>query len=261
MGLELCVLASGSSGNCIYVASDNSRILIDAGLSGKVTAARLRDIGVDAESIDAICLTHEHDDHKASVGILHRRYGVDLFSNSGTVEALNQSKKFAGLPWNLFSTGHAFEIGDLVLEPFRVPHDSYDPVGFVVSNGAARIGIATDMGMATELIRQRLSNCDALVLEANHDEIMLKDSERPWSLKQRIAGRQGHLSNENAGRLIVDVAGDRLRSVILAHLSGDCNSPDLAVKTVKREIKLGGLSNIDIKLSYASRVSDVIRIS
>ncbi len=260
MGIELCVLASGSSGNCIYVGSDNSRILIDAGVSGKVTVERLQSIGVDPESIDAICLTHEHDDHKASVGILHRRLGVDLYSNSGTIEALNRSPKFAGLPWNVFSTGHAFEIGDLVLEPFRVPHDSYDPVGFVVSCGGARVGIATDMGMATELIRERLRNCDALVLEANHDEVLLKDSQRPWSLKQRIAGRQGHLSNEKAGRLIVDVAGDNLHNVILAHLSSDCNRPDLALKTVTQQIKMGGLSNIEIKLSYANRVSDVVRV-
>jgi len=260
MGLELCVLASGSSGNCIYVGSEKSHILIDAGVSGKVTVERLRSIGVDPKSISAICLTHEHDDHKASVGILHRRFGMSLYSNSGTIEALNRSSKFTGLPWNVFSTGHAFEIGDLVLEPFRVPHDSYDPVGFVVSCGKARIGIATDMGMATELIRQRLKNCGALVLEANHDEIMLRDSPRPWSLKQRIAGRQGHLSNEKAGRLIVDVAGESLRSVILAHLSSDCNTPEVALQTVGQALKQGRVLNVELKMSYAKRASDVVRV-
>jgi len=260
MGLEVCVLASGSSGNCIYIGSDKCRILIDAGVSGKVTVERLKSIGVDPESIDAICLTHEHEDHKASVGILHRRLGLDLYSNSGTVEALNKSPKFAGLPWNIFTTGHQFEIGDLVLEPFRVPHDSYDPVGFVISCGTARIGVATDMGMATELIRQRLRNCGALVLEANHDEVMLQDSPRPWSLKQRIAGRQGHLSNKKAGSLIVDVAGDSLKSVILAHLSSDCNRPELALQTVSQQLKQGGVENIDLKLSYASRASDMVKV-
>ena len=261
MGLELCVLASGSSGNCIYVGSDKCHILIDAGVSGKVTVERLNSIGVDPKSIDAICLTHEHDDHKASVGILYRRFGLDLYSNSGTIEALNKSSKFAGLPWNVFTTGHQFEIGDLVLEPFRVPHDSYDPVGFVISCGTARVGVATDMGMATELIRQRLRNCDALVLEANHDEVMLQDSPRPWSLKQRIAGRQGHLSNKKAGRLIVDVAGDSLQCVVLAHLSRDCNRPELALQTVSQQLKQGGVENVDLKLSYASRASDVIKVA
>jgi len=211
-------------------------------------------------SIDAICLTHEHDDHKSAVGILHRRFGMNLYSNSGTVEALNRNPKFAGLPWNIFSTGHAFEIGDLVLEPFRVPHDSYDPVGFVVSCGAARIGIATDMGMATELIRQRLMNCGALVLEANHDEVMLKDSPRPWSLKQRIAGRQGHLSNEKAASLIVDVAGESLRSVILAHLSSDCNTPEVALKTVGTKLKQSGVLNVKLMMSYAKKASDMVRV-
>jgi phosphoribosyl 1,2-cyclic phosphodiesterase len=260
MGLELCVLASGSSGNCIYVGSEKTRILIDAGVSGKATVERLKSIGVDPESIDAICLTHEHDDHKASVGILHRKLGVDLYSNSGTIEALSRSSRFAGLPWNIFSTGHSFEIGDLVLEPFRVPHDSYDPVGFAISCGDARIGVATDMGMVTDLIRQRLKNCGALVLEANHDEAMLKDSQRPWSLKQRIAGRQGHLSNEKAGGLIADVAGESLQTVFLAHLSSDCNTPDLALLAVARELKRASISHIDIKLSYASRPSELVRV-
>jgi len=260
MGLDLCVLASGSSGNCIYVGSDNTRILIDAGISGKATVERLNSIGVDPDSIDAICLTHEHDDHKASVGILHRKLGVALYSNSGTIDALSRSSKFAKLPWNVFSTGHSFTIGDLVLEPFRVPHDSLDPVGFAVSCGDARVGIATDMGMATELIRQRLRNCGALVLEANHDEEMLRNSERPWSLKQRIAGRQGHLSNSKAGALIAEVAGDNLRTVFLAHLSSDCNRPEVAMEVVERELRHAKISHIDIKMSYSSKPSEMVRV-
>jgi len=260
MALLLCVLASGSSGNCVYVGSERTRILIDAGLSGKATAERLREIGVEPETLDAICLTHEHDDHKASLQVLHRRYGVPLYSNTGTIDALSRSEAMAGLPWNIFTTGHSFEIGDLVLEPFRVPHDSYDPVGFVVSCGSARVGVVTDMGMATELIRQRLQDCAALVLESNHDEGMLRDSSRPWSLKQRIAGRQGHLSNAKAGELIVAVAGDTLRTVFLAHLSGDCNTPDLALRTVREVLHRGGISQIDVKLTYACRVSEVATV-
>jgi phosphoribosyl 1,2-cyclic phosphodiesterase len=260
MALRLCVLASGSAGNCIYVGSETTRILIDAGVSGKATAARLAEIGVDAESIDAVCLTHEHDDHKASLHVLHRRYGVSVYSNSGTIEALRGNPKLSALPWNVFTTGQPFQIGDLVLEPFRVPHDSYDPVGFVVRCGDARIGVATDMGMATELIRQRLRNCEALVLESNHDEAMLQASTRPWSLKQRIAGRQGHLSNSKAGSLIVDVAGETLQTVFLAHLSRDCNTPALATTTVERVLQREGLSHIAVKMTHASGVSDVVTV-
>ena len=261
MALRLCVLASGSSGNCIFVGSDSTRILIDAGLSGKATAERLQGIGVEPESLDAICLTHEHDDHKASLGVLHRRFGVSLYTNSGTREALSRNEKMAALPWNVFTTGHSFSIGDLVLEPFRVPHDSYDPVGFAVTCGGARIGVVTDMGMATELVRQRLQSCRALVLESNHDEDMLKNSSRPWSLKQRIAGRQGHLSNAKAGSLIAEVAGDTLETVFLAHLSRDCNQPELALRTVRETLKREGLDAVDVKLTFAARASDVISVA
>ncbi len=261
MALKLCVLASGSSGNCIFVGSDKTRILIDAGLSGKATAERLRSIDVDPESVEAVCLTHEHDDHKASLGVLHRRFGVSLYTNSGTLEALSRNPKMAALPWNIFTTGHAFTIGDLVLEPFRVPHDSYDPVGFAVSCGSARIGVVTDMGMATELVRQRLQSCAALVLESNHDEDLLKTSARPWSLKQRIAGRQGHLSNAKAGSLIAEVAGDTLRTVFLAHLSRDCNRPELALSTVRERLQREGVSDVDVKLTFAERASDAIIVS
>jgi phosphoribosyl 1,2-cyclic phosphodiesterase len=257
MALKVCVLASGSSGNCIYVGSDETQILIDAGLSGKATTERLAEIGVSVESISGICLTHEHDDHKASVHVLHRRYGLPLYSNSGTLEALGQNPKLVDLPWNIFTTGQPFMIGNLTIEPFRVPHDSYDPVGFVINCGPARVGVVSDMGMATELIRQRLQNCGALVVEANHDEIMLRDSSRPWALKQRIAGRQGHLSNAKAGCLISEVAGDSLHTVFLAHLSSDCNDPDVALRTVRAELSRSGKSHINVKLTYANRLSDV----
>ncbi len=257
MALRVCVLASGSSGNCIYVGSEETGILIDAGVSGKATAERLGEIGVTPESLAAICLTHEHDDHKASLHVLHRRYDVGLYANSGTIDALGHNPKLSGLPWNIFTTGQPFEIGDLVLEPFRVPHDSYDPVGFVVRCGEARIGVATDMGMATELVRQRLRNCGALVLEANHDEAMLQASGRPWALKQRIAGRQGHLSNTKAADLIVEVAGSTLQTVFLAHLSRDCNTQALALSTVQKILGREGMSHVDVKMTHASRISDL----
>jgi phosphoribosyl 1,2-cyclic phosphodiesterase len=217
-------------------------------------------IGADSAMLRAICLTHEHDDHKSAVGILHRKLGLKLYANGGTVDALERSAKYAGLPWNLFSTGQAFEIGSFMIEPFGVPHDSCEPVGFAVTYGGLKVGIATDMGMATDVIRYHLSNCDVLVLEANHDEEMLRNSDRPWPLKQRIAGRQGHLSNRRAADLIAEVAGKRLQSVVLAHISSDCNTPHVAHATVSERLAGCGLEHIDIKVSYANRPSDVIRI-
>ncbi len=260
MSLKVCVLSSGSSGNCAYVASDTTGILIDAGLSCKETAARLAAIGVELQSISAICLTHEHDDHKSSLGILHRKTGAALYANSGTIDALGQDDKLKDLKWNMFSTGSAFQIGDIRIEPFSVPHDSYDPVGFALSDGSSRVGVVTDMGIVTDLIRERLKGCQVIVLESNHDTDMLKASQRPWSLKQRIAGRQGHLSNKDAAELLAEVAGDTLTVVFLAHLSSDCNKPDVAVKTVQKILAGHKRSDIAVKLTYPDRASEFIQI-
>ncbi len=260
MSITVCVLASGSSGNCIYVASGNTRILIDAGLSRKETGVRLEGIGVELASIDAVCVTHEHSDHKSGLAVLQRRSSVALYGNAGTVDAIEQSDKTKGLDWNVFTTGQPFKIGDLDIEPFSVPHDSYDPVGFAVSCEGVRVGVVTDMGIVTELIRERLKNCDVLVLESNHDEQMLKQSQRPWSLKQRILGRQGHLSNSQAAELVVDVAGPRLKALFLAHLSSDCNTPDLALETVKSALSDSGKADIPVKVTWRSRACEPLVI-
>ena len=258
MSLKLCVLASGSSGNCTVVASEQTTILIDAGLSGRETEARLAAVGLELSQIDAILVSHEHSDHRGSLRALHRKTGAALYANAPTVEALEQDPKLRELPWNVFTTGQPFVISDLSIEPFSVPHDSYDPVGFVVANGNTRAGIVTDMGVATGLIRERLRNCNVLVLEANHDEEMLKESQRPWSLKQRIMGRQGHFSNRQAAELLREISGAQLRTVLLAHLSSDCNRPDLALKTVQDMLQECDLSHVGVRLTYPDRASDVV---
>jgi len=239
------------------VASPSTALLIDAGISCKRTGERLADIGASLSDVCAVCLTHEHDDHRSSLGVLHRRYDVDLYANGGTVDAIQNHGRDADLPWTVFTTGVAFDVGDLHLEPFSVPHDSYDPVGFIVSHGDARVGVVTDIGSPTSLVRQRLSGCHVLVLESNHDVELLQRSARPWSLKQRIAGRQGHLSNNQAGDLLCEIASDGLRTVFLAHLSDDCNSPALARNTVKERLSRAGHGHIAVKLTYRDRPSDV----
>ncbi len=243
------------------MATESTRILIDAGLSGKETDRRLQEAGWELDQVDAICVSHEHDDHKAALGILQRRLGVPLYSNAGTIEALERNPKHTGLDWRIFSNGSSFQVGDLVVKPFSVPHDSYDPVGFVVAAGGVRVGIVTDMGTPTELIRQHLKGCRAIVIEANHDEDLLRDAARPWSLKQRIAGRQGHLSNRQAGELLAEVAGDALDVVFLAHLSADCNEPDIAEKTVREALDEAGHSRVQIRHTYADRISEVVELS
>lgn len=257
MALRLCVLGSGSSGNAVFIASDSTPVLIDAGLSCRQIALRLESIGRSIDELQAVCLSHEHDDHASGLPVMVRKHAVRLYANAGTVEALRSHPKLGDLAYNVFETGHPFEIGDLVFEPFSVPHDAYDPVGFVVSDGHSRVGIMTDVGIPTTLIRERLSHCRAVVLEANHDEQLLLEAPRPWSLKQRIRGRQGHLSNDHAAAILADIAGPDLQQVFLAHLSSQCNRGDLALACASKKLHEGGHAHVKVSLTYPDRVSDV----
>ena len=260
MSLQICVLASGSSGNCTLVRSGATAVLVDAGLSARETAQRLERTGCAMEHIQAICLSHEHSDHTAGVGVLHRRHKIALFANRGTIDGL--SEETAGnLAWNIFQTGSPFTVGSLRIDPFSVPHDANDPVGFIISDDTTRVGIVTDMGSATHLIRERLRHCRAIVLEANHDVAMLQDSDRPWSLKQRILGRQGHLSNEHAADLIAEIVGPGLEQIFLAHLSAECNRAELALKTTVQRLEKLGHRHIRVSLSFPDRISDIWRVS
>ncbi|NCC52350.1 MAG: MBL fold metallo-hydrolase [Spartobacteria bacterium] len=258
MSFQLCVLASGSSGNCTYIGTDTTRILIDAGLSGRETGRRLAQIGVSVEQIDGICVTHEHTDHTNGLGVLHKRHGIPIFVNGGTIEGLQRGKKaVTGVNWTVFTTGSPFFIGEFAIEPFSVPHDAYEPVGFIIHTECVRIGVVTDMGLATTLIRQRLKDCDVVVLESNHDEQLLEQAARPWSLKQRIRGRQGHLSNRHAGEVVQEIACPRLKRVYLAHLSSDCNRQDLAEREIRGVLAKTIHQHIEVTCTFADRISEV----
>jgi len=256
--LRFCVLASGSSGNCAYVSSGETHILVDAGISCKEADRRLAENGVDPERIQAVCVTHEHEDHISAIGVMQRKRGVSLYANSATIEAINAAGKHKGLQWNVFEAGQAFEIGALKIEPFSVPHDAYDPVGFCVSDGATRIGIATDMGMATGLVRERLKGCSVIVVESNHDTEMLNASGRPWSLKQRIGGRHGHMSNSQACELLGEVAAPPLKTVYLAHISADCNKCEAVLKNAREVLDSKGMGSVAVELTYADRPTGLI---
>jgi phosphoribosyl 1,2-cyclic phosphodiesterase len=256
MSLRLCVLGSGSRGNSIYAASGETAVLIDAGLSGKQTRLRLERIGVDISNIDAICVSHEHSDHIAGLRVLNKRFEIKLYANSGTITAVSGDPKNSALEWNVFTTGSKFVIGDLEIEPFSISHDAYEPVGYTVSADGIKVGIATDLGMITTLARERLRGCRALVIEANHDTKLLRNSRRPWSLKQRIMGRNGHLSNESAAEAVIECADENLARVYLAHLSDECNRPDLAKKVVSGLLKRAGLGHIEVYSTYPDKESE-----
>jgi phosphoribosyl 1,2-cyclic phosphodiesterase len=257
MALRVCVLASGSSGNCTFVGSEKTAILIDAGLSGRETARRLGQIGVDLSSIQAVCVSHEHDDHISGLAVLHRRHRIPLYANGGTVERLSQGAAWSGLDWNLFDNGQSFRVGDIAIAPFSVSHDAQDPVGFIVEQNGQRIGVATDIGMSTALVRERLRGCRAVVVEANHDEKLLQNSRRPWHLKKRILSRQGHLSNAAAADMLADIAGPALQQVFLAHLSQECNREELALKTTEGCLRQHGHAAVHVSLTYPDRISEI----
>jgi phosphoribosyl 1,2-cyclic phosphodiesterase len=257
MSLEVCVLASGSSGNCIYIASANTRVLIDAGLSAKQIAIRLEQIGVSPESINGICISHEHGDHIGGIRVMQKRHNIPIYSNAGTLNGIMRQPKSHEIAVKVFQTGSAFEIGDITIEPFSVPHDAYEPVGFRLTANGISVGSVTDLGMPTALVRDKLTGCKAIVIEANHDEDLLREALRPWPLKQRIRSRQGHLSNIDAARLISECATEHLEHVFLAHLSSDCNTPDTAIRTVASQLRLDGLDHIQLEISHASRISSI----
>lgn len=260
MPIKLCILASGSSGNCTYIASGTTAVLIDAGLSAKEIGARLQKIGTELGMVRAVCVSHEHSDHIAGLKTLHERHSIPIFANDGTIQGLRSNKELAGLSWTKFHTGSSFMVGDLEISPFAVPHDAMEPVGFTVTTGGHSVGVVTDIGTATTLVRDRLRGCSAVVIEANHDEEMLLASQRPWHLKQRILGRQGHLSNNRAAQLAVDIASPRLQRIFLAHLSNECNRQDVAWRTVRDALGQAGHGHVRIDMTFPDNVSEIWQV-
>jgi len=238
---ELTILGSGSSGNSALLATENCRILVDIGFSAKQICQRLTAAGVTPESLDAILLTHEHSDHIAGLDVFSRKFKVPIYCNRLTAESLRAQAVAADASWNLFTSGGSFTIRDLDVQTFYVPHDAVDPVAFVISSGYGSVGFLTDLGFASKLVRERIREVHTLVVETNHDERKLQDDpKRPWSVKQRILSRHGHLSNRAAAELAADVAGNRLMRIVLGHLSRDCNTPELALGAMA-ELGLGCL--------------------
>ena len=231
MIMRFSILGSGSAGNSALLQTDHTRVLIDAGFSAKRLAGLLAGHGEKLESIDAIFLPHEHGDHAAGLNGLARYPHIKVFANRATAQAVQAGLKHR-VAWNLFETGATFRFRDLEVTSFAVPHDAQDPVGFLIAHGeddllSPRRSLAwlTDLGHAPAHVRERIRDADVLVIEANHCSLMLEaDTKRPWSTKQRISGRHGHLSNTAARELLESTTGARWRHVFLAHLSRDCNS-------------------------------------
>ncbi|MCB1073319.1 MAG: MBL fold metallo-hydrolase [Chlamydiia bacterium] len=252
---KFCPLASGSKGNAIYVEGEETKILIDAGISFKALTERLGQINVDIGEIDAILVTHEHGDHIRGLEKTASTLNIPVFANSETAKAIMQEMRNRPR-FKIFSTGEAFEFGDMEIHPFSIQHDTLDPVAFTIRIGEVKFGICTDLGFATTLVRAHLLECDYLYIEANHEPSMVYACNRPMIYKQRVLGRQGHLSNDAAAELIQEIDHPGLKHVYLAHLSSECNNPELALQRVQEKVK----RELSLSIAFQEKVSDLIEL-
>ena len=250
MSARFTILASGSSGNCAYLESDGVRLLIDAGLSARQIRQRLLGIGRAPENLSGILITHEHSDHIQGLGVLASKLNIPIYCNRLTKEAIELQFKGGRFEFRLFSTGASFEVGGVGVDTFSVPHDACDPVGFLLRTAGGNIGFLTDLGHATKLVIERVRSARCLVLEANHDlKLLQDDTKRPWSVKQRIVSRHGHLSNEAAAEVAVQIVSAELQHLYLGHLSGDCNRPELAHRVVSQSLQKTGATHVHIQVA------------
>jgi phosphoribosyl 1,2-cyclic phosphodiesterase len=237
--IHVSILASGSSGNAILAKAGETSVLIDAGLSAKRLGALLAGLDAPPESLAGILLTHEHVDHTRGLKGLCGKKTLPVFTNQLTADSLRKGKIEA--EWRFFASGAVFQLGDFNIHPFSVPHDAADPVGFVLRHESSSFAVLTDLGHAPRQVVNATRGVNAVLVEANHDENLLKnDHKRPWAVKQRILSRHGHLSNQSAANLVAEIATPDLHHVLLAHLSEDCNAPALATASILEKLQATG---------------------
>lgn len=274
MSVQFTILGSGSAGNCAYIETDETRVLVDAGFSALQIRKRLASIGKTPEKLSAILVTHEHSDHIAGLLGLADKFQIPVYCNRLTQDGALWAFKTkhaakrtgkndpapndgdapvsfnARIDWRLFETGASFEIGGLGIETFSIPHDAQDPVGFLVHTDAGNIGFATDIGHVTKLVVERIRTANVLVLESNHDVKMLQDCpHRSWALKQRILGRHGHISNVTAAETVAQIMSSGLKQLYLAHLSRECNTPALAENIMAEQLHQIGATHVRLQVA------------
>ncbi len=253
--MRLAVLGSGSGGNATLLDSGQGCLLVDAGLSAKQLVLRMRECGIEPEDLVGILITHEHGDHVKGLEVFARKFEVPVYATALTQEVLAQ-KITSVRQWKLFSAGQEFECAGMRVESFSIPHDAVDPVGFKLSRGEEVAAVVTDLGHVNARLVERLRGVSAMVLEANYCEQMLEDDEvRPWSLKQRISSRHGHLSNDQARELALELQGNGLERVVLGHLSKDCNSAEVARQAFE------GVGLTEVCVASQAEVTDWISVT
>lgn len=255
MGLRFCSLSSGSSGNCQYIETENMKILIDAGFSGKRIEELLASIDVCPKTLDGIFVTHEHTDHIRGVGVLSRRYDLPLYANENTWLGM-ESKigKIKEKNIKIFNTEDFIEMKDLIVNPIKIFHDALEPVGYVFHYKKKKISIITDTGIIDNNMKEKIKDSNIYLMESNHDVYMLRDGDYPWFLKERISSTKGHLSNDDAAVILSDIINGKEEVVLLGHLSKDNNKPEIAYETVRSKLDENGIKvNKDITLDMTFR--------
>ncbi|MGA0899356.1 MAG: MBL fold metallo-hydrolase [Luteolibacter sp.] len=254
--IRFAVLGSGSSGNSAVVECGDLRLLIDAGLSAKQLELRLISLGVDPASLAGILLTHEHGDHVRGLRVFLRKFAVPVLATPKTALMVRESGIAHG-DWRSFETGQSFILGDTKIQSFAIQHDAVDPVGFVFSHQKRRFGLVSDAGFVTHSMRESLRDLHGLFIEANYDDGLLeRDTKRPWSIKQRISSRHGHLSNKQVGDLLRDIAHPGFQQVVLGHLSSDCNQPQVALGHLRECLLGGGHGNVVLECAKQNEPTD-----
>lgn len=262
MRLEFCTIASGSSGNCTYIGSDHTKILVDAGISGKKITEGLAELHLTGNDIDALFITHEHVDHIKGAGILSRRFDIPIFATADTWAAMEDSLgKIAPSNKRIVYADEVCAVNDICVKPFAIPHDAAEPVGYTIFGGEKKIALATDIGHVTDTIRENIEGSDLLLLESNHDVEMVKKGSYPWHLKQRILGERGHLSNAAAGELLAEIMTGKMKYVFLGHLSDENNNPHLAYETVEEILRKNRIAvGTDLKMDMANRFCNGLKV-
>ena len=259
--MRLCSIASGSSGNCIYVGSDHTHLLVDTGISKKKIDAGLKELEIKGEELDGILITHEHSDHIQGLGVFSRTYEVPIYATPGTIEGIENYAPLGKMPEGLLHpihTDESFMLGDIMIDPFRISHDAREPSGYRMNCGGKAVAVATDLGIYDDYTVEKLKDLDAVLLEANHDIHMLEVGSYPYYLKRRVMGDKGHLSNELSGRLLCDILHDNLIHILLGHLSKENNYAKLAYETVKLEVTLSDCAYKGEELNMAVARRDMI---
>ena len=265
--MRMCSIASGSSGNCIYVGSDDTHLLVDAGISKKRIEAGLEKLEIKGDELEGILVTHEHSDHIQGLGVFSRKYGVPIYATPGTIEGIKSCSGLGKLPEGILhpiTVDQKFTLGDITIDPFAISHDANEPSGYRMECCGKSAAVATDLGTYNDYIVKKLENLDAVLLEANHDVHMLEVGGYPYHLKRRILGDRGHLSNELSGRLLCDILHDNLKHIVLGHLSKENNYAKLAYETVKLEVTLSDNiykgEDLDMAVARRDMISEIITV-